>query len=118
MPVSDQIITDDYAIYNGDCVEVIADMPSASMDMSVYSPPFAGLFQYSGDERDMSNCYDYDEFYRQYAFLVDQMHRVMKPGRISAVHCMDIGEDSLGNCHDLPGRIGNGTSRWRFGSGP
>lgn len=105
MTVMDQIVTDDYAIYNGDCVEVISDMPDNSIDMSVYSPPFAGLFQYSGDERDMSNCYNYNEFYKHYAFLVDHMNRVTKPGRISAVHCMDIGEDSVGSSHDLPGNI-------------
>ena len=105
MPVSDQVITNDYAIYNGDCVEVIADLPSNSIDMAVYSPPFAGLFQYSGDERDMSNCTSYGQFYDQYKFLVEHLHRVTKPGRINAVHCMDIGEDMVGTCHDLPGNI-------------
>jgi DNA modification methylase len=105
MTISDQVITSDYAIYNGDCVEVIADLPTASVDLSVYSPPFAGLFQYSGDERDMSNCTSYDQFYKQYAFLVQQLYRVTKPGRINAVHCMDIGEDAVGSSHDLPGNI-------------
>lgn len=105
MAVADQIITDDYAIYNADCVEVVSEMPSNSIDMSVYSPPFAGLFQYSGDERDMSNCYNYDEFYRQYEFLIRQLYRVTKPGRINCVHCMDIGEDAVGSSHDLPGNI-------------
>ena len=105
MTIKDQVITDDYAIYNGDCVEVIADMPNASVDLSVYSPPFAGLFQYSGDERDMSNCTSYGQFYDQYKFLIDHLHRVTKPGRINAVHCMDIGEDSVGTVHDLPGNI-------------
>lgn len=105
MAVSDQTITNDYAIYNGDCVEVISDMPSNSIDMAVYSPPFAGLFQYSGDERDMSNCTNYGQFYDQYRFLVEHLHRVTKPGRINAVHCMDIGEDMVGTCHDLPGHI-------------
>lgn len=105
MPVSDQVITPDYALYNGDCVDVISDMPSNIVDMSVYSPPFAGLFQYSGDERDMSNCTSYEQFYEQYRFLVDHMHRVTKPGRINAVHCMDIGEDAVGSSHDLPGNI-------------
>jgi DNA modification methylase len=61
MTVSDQVITSDYAIYRGDCVEVAESLPSNSIDMSVYSPPFAGLFQYSGDERDMSNCTSYDQ---------------------------------------------------------
>jgi len=105
MSVMNQVVTDDYAIYNADCVEVVSDMPSNSVDMSVYSPPFAGLFQYSGDERDMSNCYNYQEFYDQYRFLVDQMARVTKPGRINAVHCMDIGQDAIGTVHDLPGNI-------------
>lgn len=105
MPVSDQIITNDYALYNGDCVEVVSDLPSNSVDMAVYSPPFAGLFQYSGDERDMSNCSNYDQFYHQYSFLIDHLYRVTKPGRINAVHCMDIGTDSVGSVHDLPGNI-------------
>lgn len=105
MPVSDQVITDDYALYNGDCVEVVADMPDSFVDLTVYSPPFAGLFQYSGDERDMSNCTSKEQFYAQYAFLIKHLHRITRPGRISAVHCMDIGEDSLGSSHDLPGNI-------------
>jgi DNA modification methylase len=105
MTVSDQVITNDYAIYRGDCVEVAESLPSNSIDMSVYSPPFAGLFQYSGDERDMSNCTSYDQFYQQYRFIVDQIHRLTKPGRLSCVHCMDIGEDAIGGSHDLPGNI-------------
>lgn len=105
MAVSDQVITSDYAIYNGDCVEVVADLPTNSVDMTVYSPPFAGLFQYSGDERDMSNCTSYGQFYEQYKFLIGHIHRLTKPGRISAVHCMDINETSAGGSHDLPGNI-------------
>lgn len=105
MPVSDQVITNDYAIYNGDCVEVVSDLTSNIADMIVYSPPFAGLFQYSGDERDMSNCTSYAQFYEQYRFLVQHLHRLTKPGRINAVHCMDIVEDMVGTCHDLPGNI-------------
>lgn len=105
MPVSDQVITSDYAIYNGDCVEVMADLPSNSVDLSVYSPPFAGLFQYSGDERDMSNCTSYGQFYEQYKFLIGHLHRLTRPGRINAVHCMDINETSAGGSHDLPGNI-------------
>lgn len=105
MAVSDQVITKDYAVYNGDCVEVVSDLTSATIDMAVYSPPFAGLFQYSGDERDMSNCTSYDQFYAQYKFLVSHLYRVTKPGRINAVHCMDIGEDAVGTVHDLPGNI-------------
>ena len=105
MAVSNQIITDDYAIYNGDCVEVLADLPDRVADMTVYSPPFAGLFQYSGDERDMSNCYTKEQFYKQYSFLIKHLYRLTKPGRLSCVHCMDIGLDPLGHSHDLPGNI-------------
>lgn len=105
MPVSDQVHTENYSVYNGDCVEVIAELKDNSIDMAVYSPPFAGLFQYSGDERDMSNCTSYGQFYDQYRFLVRHLYRVTKPGRINAVHCMDIGEDMVGTCHDLPGNI-------------
>jgi DNA modification methylase len=105
MPVSDQIITDDYALYNGDCVEVAADMPDNSIDLSVYSPPFAALFTYSSDIRDMSNCYDRDEFYKSYAFLINHMARITKPGRINAVHCMDVCDGADGIYHDLPGNI-------------
>lgn len=105
MTVINQVITDDYALYNGDCMEVITKMPRHSVDLSVYSPPFAALFTYSSDIRDMSNCYDRDEFYRQYGFLVNELARVTKPGRINAVHCMDVCDGADGVYHDLPGNI-------------
>lgn len=105
MAVADQILTSDYAIYNADCVEVVADMADRLIDLSVYSPPFAGLFQYSGDERDFSNNYTFDGFYKQYGFLINHIHRITKAGRITAVHCMDIPMGSDGSYHDLPGKI-------------
>jgi hypothetical protein len=88
MNVLDQEITDKYAIYNGDCVEVIASIPDASVHLSLYSPPFCGLFHYSSSERDMSNCRDYDEFFANYEFLVRDLYRVTMPGRLTGVHCM------------------------------
>lgn len=100
-----EVITNDYAIYNGDSMEWVAQAPSNSIDMSVYSPPFAALFTYSSDHRDMSNCYSRDEFYKQYGFLVNQLARVTKPGRINAVHCMDVCDGADGVYHDLPGNI-------------
>lgn len=100
-----QVITDDYAIYNGDCMDVISQMPKHSIDMSVYSPPFAALFTYSSDVRDFSNCYTRDQFYEQYSFLVKELARVTKPGRINAVHCMDVCDGADGVYHDLPGNI-------------
>jgi len=83
-------ITDRWAVYNGDCVEVLADLPDESVHLSVYSPPFCGLYQYSSSERDMSNCRSYDEFFDHYGFLVSEIHRLTMPGRCTAVHCMDV----------------------------
>jgi hypothetical protein len=82
-------------------------MPDNSVDMSVYSPPFAGLFQYSGDERDMSNAINYDEFFEHYGYCINEIARLTMPGRISAVHCMDIPLSNAGcdAMYDLPGRI-------------
>ena len=90
MAILDQEITSDYAIYNGDCVEVMADLPDESIHLSIYSPPFAGLYQYSSDERDLSNSRDYNEFLDHYEFVIKEIARITKPGRITAVHCMDI----------------------------
>lgn len=107
MAVRRQEITDRYAIYNADCIEVMSELPSESVDMTIYSPPFAGLYQYSSDERDMSNCIDHDEFFDHYEFVVRELARLTKPGRISAVHCMDIPLSNSG-CDEmfpLPDRI-------------
>ena len=107
MAVIDSVINDRYAIYNGDCIEVMSELPTESVDLTVYSPPFAGLYQYSSDDRDMSNCLDADEFFEHYGFCIDQIARLTKPGRISAVHCMDIPLSNSGcdAMFDLPGRI-------------
>jgi len=100
----EQIITEDYAIYNSDCMEVIKDMPDESVDLSVYSPPFASLYTYSSSERDMSNVASIDEFVTQYEFLVKQMARVTKKGRINAIHITDICDVS-GTLDDFPNRV-------------
>jgi DNA modification methylase len=107
MAVKDQTLTERYALYNGDCVEVMQSFPDASVDLSIYSPPFAGLYQYSSDPRDMSNVIDRDEFFVHYAFAIKQLWRLTKPGRISAVHCMDVPLSNAGcdAIFDLPGRI-------------
>lgn len=107
MAVIHQTITDDYAIYNGDCVEVMASLPNDKIHLSVYSPPFAGLYNYSSDERDISNCASYDEFASHYLFVIRELHRVTMPGRITAVHVTDIpmgntGKDTL---KDFPGDV-------------
>lgn len=99
-----QELTDRWAAYNGDCIEVMEDMPAESVDLSIYSPPFCGLYNYSSSERDLSNCRSYQEFFEHYDFVLAQITRLTKPGRISAVHVMDV-----------PGR-GNGPTA-KMGSG-
>lgn len=106
MALIKQEITENYALYNGDCCEVVAGLPDNSIHLSVYSPPFCGLYNYSSDDRDMSNSLTYDDFYAHYEFLVKELSRVTLPGRVTAVHCMDIpnpGQKS--GYHDLPGKI-------------
>lgn len=90
MAVKNQTHTDKYSIYNGDCIEVMRDLPDEKIDLSVYSPPFCGLYNYSSDERDLSNCRTYQEFFAHYDFVIAELARLTKPGRISAVHVMDI----------------------------
>lgn len=86
----EQVITDQYAIYNSDCMDVLVTLPDKSIDLSIYSPPFAGLYNYSSHEKDFSNCENREQFLEQYDFLVKEVARVTKPGRISAVHCTDV----------------------------
>lgn len=80
----------DWKLYRGDCVQVIKQIPDASMDFSVYSPPFSELYVYSDHLEDMGNSTDDNEFFEHYKFLIAEMHRVLKPGRLTAVHCMDL----------------------------
>jgi hypothetical protein len=107
MAVRDQLITDKYAIYNGDCVEVMQGMPTASVHLSVYSPPFGGLYHYSSDDRDLSNCDDYDRFMAHYGYVVKELARVTMPGRMSCVHAMDVPRSNSGTDSyiDFPGDI-------------
>jgi len=105
--IMDQRVTDDYAIYRGDCCEVMPGLPSGSVHLSIYSPPFAGLYQYSSSERDMSNCAGYDEFFEHYEFVVRDLYRLTMPGRMTAVHCMDVPSGNTGcdSLIDFPGDI-------------
>lgn len=108
MACSENVITDQYAAYNGDCIEVMGELPDESMHMTVYSPPFCGLYNYSSSERDLSNCRSYGEFFEHYEFVVKEIHRLTLPGRISAVHCMDVpraGANLGGGLMDFPGDI-------------
>jgi len=90
MAVKDQVVTDEYALYNGDCIEVMGAMPDDSVDLSIYSPPFCGLYNYSSSPRDLSNCRSYQEFFVHYSFVIAEIARLTKPGRISGVHVMDV----------------------------
>lgn len=104
MKAKDQIVTSDYAIYNSDCMEVLPALPSNSIDLSVYSPPFAGLYNYSSSERDFSNCESKEQFLDQYEYLIEQIARVTKPGRITAVHCTDVFDNAC-RLWDFPHEI-------------
>ena len=99
-----EIITEDYAIYNDDCMNIITQLPDNSVDLSVYSPPFAGLYNYSSSNNDFSNCTSYDQFLEQYEFLIKEKARVTKNGRITAVHCTDIVNQN-GSNYDFPHEI-------------
>jgi len=90
MKILNQISTNSFAIYNGDCMAVMPTLEKESIDLSVYSPPFAGLYNYSSSENDFSNCDSKEQFLEQYEFLIKEIARVTKPGRITAVHCQDI----------------------------
>ena len=102
--IKDQKITDDYAIYLSDCMYVLPTLGNESIDLSVYSPPFAGLFNYSSSENDFSNCENREQFLDQYEFLIKEISRVTKPGRITAVHCTDI-HNKDGSMWDFPHEI-------------
>lgn len=104
MNAKDQIITEDYAIYNSDCMEILPTIPDNSVDLSIYSPPFAGLYNYSSSERDFSNCESKEQFLEQYEFLIAEIARVTKPGRITAVHCTDVFDNSC-RLWDFPHEI-------------
>ena len=107
MAVLTQHITDRYALYNGDCIEVMQTLPKESIHLSIYSPPFGGLYHYSSSERDLSNCRDYEQFFAHYAFVVRELFRLTMPGRMTAVHCMDVPSGNCGTDYlrDFPGDI-------------
>lgn len=85
-----QTITDSAAIYHGDACEVLKGIASDSIHFSVYSPPFSSLYTYSNSERDLGNCKSLDEFFWHYLFIVDELYRVLMPGRLLSFHCMNL----------------------------
>ncbi len=100
----DQLITDQYAIYNSDSMYILPQLPDNSIDLSIYSPPFAGLYNYSSSENDFSNCSSKEEFLEQYEFLIKEIARVTKAGRISAVHVTEIVNQN-GSNWDFPHEV-------------
>jgi DNA modification methylase len=106
--VIDQTVTDDWAMYNGDCLSVLPGLPDGSAHLTVYSPPFAGLYHYSSDDRDLSNARDYAEFMEHYGYVVEELRRVTMPGRITAVHTADVPNSNTGRNDtllDFPGDV-------------
>ena len=90
MNVLDQASGEGWTVYHGDCVEVVGGMPDASVDYSIFSPPFASLYTYSNSPRDMGNCRTQDEFFKHFAYLIAELRRVMKPGHNVSFHCMQL----------------------------
>lgn len=109
MAVKDQKITSKYAIYNGDSCEVLKTMPDKSIDLSIFSPPFADLYCYSDNPADLGNCKTYEEFFQHFGFIIKELARITKPGRLCAVHCIDIPamkeRDGYIGLKDFPGDI-------------
>lgn len=109
MKVINQEIQKRYSLYHGDCVEVIQGLPDNSIHYSIFSPPFASLYTYSNSDRDMGNSKDDREFYKHFQFLVKELYRVLKPGRLLSFHCMDIpmmkSRDGVIGIKDFPGEL-------------
>jgi DNA modification methylase len=107
MAVIEQEVAASHAIYCGDCIDVMGTLPDGSIHLSIYSPPFGGLYHYSSNDRDLSNCRDYAEFFEHYAFVVRELFRLTMPGRMTAVHCMDVPSGNSGTDYlvDFPGDI-------------
>lgn len=98
-----------WTLHLGDCVEVAREIPTGTIDYSVFSPPFASLYTYSNSDRDMGNCKSYSEFYEHFRFLVAELHRITKPGRLLSFHCMNLQtskfRDGVIGIHDFRGEL-------------
>lgn len=107
--VEHQTVTDQYGLYCGDSVELIKGLPDESVGLSLFSPPFANLYIYSDSQRDMGNTEDERQFMEHFDYLIPELYRVTKPGRLAAVHCKDLvrykGRDGKAGLYDFPGDI-------------
>ncbi len=88
--MTEQYVCDQFAIYNDDCIEVCRALPSDSVHYSIFSPPFASLYTYTASDRDMGNCANYEQFFQHFGFLVEELYRTLKPGRLLSFHCMNL----------------------------
>ena len=104
-----EVITEKYSLYNGDCVEVFGQLPENSIHFHIFSPPFANLYIYSDDLRDMGNCKNTEDFFAQMSYLTPHLHRTLVPGRLCAVHCKQLakykGRDGASGWQDFRGDI-------------
>lgn len=114
----DQQVTDRWAIYNGDSMEMLQALPDSSIHAAIYSPPFGGLYHYSSDDRDLSNARDYTEFFDQYDYFVRELWRLLIPGRVIAVHASLVpsGNTGVDSFTDFPGDVIRAHQRrkWEF----
>lgn len=104
-----EVKTDKYHLLNGDCVKESEKLEDNSADICVFSPPFAELYVYSDKESDMGNVSDYNEFEKHFKYLIPQIKRLLKPGRIVAIHCMDLpiqkGKEGFIGLRDFSGML-------------
>ena len=118
---------ENFILYNGDACELVAQMPDNSVDLMIYSPPFANLFTYSDSARDMGNVVDAAQFFEHYRYLLGELLRVLRPGRLAVVHCTDLCayqvHQGYTGIRDFPGEIirahqsvepGPGHAPWRY----
>src|SRR5690606_11998080 len=94
----DQVVNDRYAIYQGDCCELIRGVPTGTVHFGIHSPPFEGLYRFSNSDRDISNN-DGDGFWEHYTYLIQELLRVTMPGRIHGVHCMQLPTSKIRHGH-------------------
>jgi DNA modification methylase len=90
MNVKNQYVDDRMALYHGDSCEVLTAIPNSSIHFSIYSPPFASLYTYTNSDRDLGNSRNKIEFFDHFEFIVRELYRILIPGRLMAVHCMNI----------------------------
>lgn len=102
-----QEASDNFAIYNSDCIEMLRGLPPNSIHYGIWSPPFASLYTFSDDPRDVSNNSDDRVFWEHYRFVLEGVYRALKPGRMVSIHCMDlptsITRDGFIGMRDFPG---------------